>query len=371
VDNPFIMKSAISLFIVCVVIVVTTTLWAQSTRPLDWIRLSDDKHHFVSSSANTPINIWGFNYDRDDSGRLIEDYWDTEWPAVAQDFAEMKALRANVVRVHLQFAKFMDGPDRPNRENLARLQKLVALAESARLYLDLTGLGCYHKQDVPAWYDAMDETARWQAQSNFWRAIAGVCKSSPAVFCYDLMNEPILGGGQNPKDWLPGPPLAGMYYVQRITTDMRGRNDAQVAGAWVKTLTSAIREVDDRHLITVGEIPWAQVFKGAKPLFGSKEVGGPLDFVSVHFYPKPDALEGSMAALRVYEVGKPLVVEEIFPLNAGIDQTTKFIDTARPEVDGWVSFYWGKTIEQNKAKATTQGTLTGDWLERFSSMAPR
>ena len=39
-------------------------------------------------------------------------------------------------------------------------------------------------------------------------------------------------------------------------------------------------------MITVGVIPWAQVFKGAKPLFYSPEVGGPLDFVSVHFYPE-------------------------------------------------------------------------------------
>jgi hypothetical protein len=347
------------------------TACAQTTRPLDLIRLSDDKHHFVCGSTNKLFTIWGFNYDRDDSGRLIEDYWDKEWPTVVQDFAEMKTLHANVVRVHLQFAKFMDGPDRPNEENLARLRKLVDLAEANGLYLDVTGLGCYHKQDVPAWYDAMEETARWQAQANFWRAIAGVCKSNPAIFCYDLMNEPILGGGKNPKDWLPGPPFAGSYFLQRITTDMHGRRDEQVAGAWVKTLTSAIREVDDRHLITVGEIPWAQVFKGAKPLFGSKAVGGPLDFISVHFYPKPDALEESMAALRVYEVGKPLVVEEIFPLSAGIDQTAKFIETARPEVDGWVSFYWGKTVEQNKSKATTQGKLIADWLQRFSSMAPK
>ena len=344
---------------------------AQTTHPLDPIRLSDDKHHFVRGPTSEPIAIWGFNYDRDDDSRLLEDYWDKEWPTVAADFAEMKTLHANVVRVHLQFARFMKSADRPDEENLARLQKLVELAEANSLYLDITGLGCYRKKDVPAWYDAMDETAHWQAQANFWRAIAGTCKSSPAVFCYDLMNEPILGGGQNPKDWLPGPPLAGMYYLQRITTDMHGRRDEQVAAAWVKTLTSAIREVDDRHLITVGEIPWAQVFKGAKPLFESKDVGGPLDFVSVHFYPTRNALDESVAALRVYEVGKPLVVEEIFPLSAGIDQTARFIDTARPGVDGWVSFYWGKTIEQNKAKATTQGTLTGEWIARFSSMAPR
>jgi hypothetical protein len=80
---------------------------------------------------------------------------------------------------------------------------------------------------------------------------------------------------------------------------------------------TAIRAVDQRHMITVGVIPWAQVFKGAKPLFYAPEVGGPLDFVSVHFYPKAVQVEESLAALRVYAVGKPLVIEEIFPLEAG------------------------------------------------------
>ena len=61
----------------------------------------------------------------------------------------MKQLGANVVRIHLQLGKFMDGPDKPNEKALDRLGKLVALAERTRLYLDLTGLGCYHKKDVP------------------------------------------------------------------------------------------------------------------------------------------------------------------------------------------------------------------------------
>ena len=79
-------------------------------------------------------------------------------------------------------------------------------------------------------------------------------------------------------------------------------------------------------MITVGVIPWAHTFKGAKPLFYAPEVGKPLDFVSVHFYPKKDDVAGALEALAVYEVGKPLVIEEIFPLGAGIEQTAEFIE---------------------------------------------
>ena len=107
----------------------------------------------------------------------------------------MKQLGANVVRVHLQFARFMDAPDRPNENSLERLGRLVKLAEETGLYLDLTGLGCYRKQDVPAWYSAPGrDGALGEPRRGFWEAVAERCAASPAVFCYDLMNEPIVPG---------------------------------------------------------------------------------------------------------------------------------------------------------------------------------
>jgi len=30
------------------------------------------------------ITPWGFNYDHDETGRLIEDYWHDEWPKIDQ-----------------------------------------------------------------------------------------------------------------------------------------------------------------------------------------------------------------------------------------------------------------------------------------------
>ena len=52
------------------------------------------------------------------------------------------------------------------------------------------------KPDVPAWYDALKAAARWDVQARFWRAVAGVCKDSPAVF------ECIAGriNSHNPED---------------------------------------------------------------------------------------------------------------------------------------------------------------------------
>ena len=146
---------------------------------------------------------WGFNYDHDATGRLIENYWDAEWEKVEADFAQMKKLGANVVRVHLQFAKFTTAADKPDEKALDRLAKLLRVAETNGLYLDLTGLGCYHKKDVPAWYDGLSESDRWDAQARFWSAVAGRCAKSPAIFCYDLMNEPVVAvGPRKDGDWL-------------------------------------------------------------------------------------------------------------------------------------------------------------------------
>jgi Cellulase (glycosyl hydrolase family 5) len=314
--------------------------------------------------------MWGFNYDHDDAGRLLEDYWRDEWATVADDFREMKGLGANVVRVHLQLGRFMKRADQPDEENLAHLAKLVRLAEDTELYLDVTGLGCYHKKDVPGWYGGLEEPTRWDVQARFWKAVAGVCKNSSAIFCYDLMNEPILAGDKGTKDWLPGPPLGGKHFVQRIAIEARGRTDKEIAKAWVEKLAAAIRSVDDRHMITVGVIPWAQVFKGAKPLFYAPEVCGPLDFVSVHWYPKAGKLDDDLAALRVYEVGKPLVIEEIFPLAASLEDTGTFIKRSRAHTDGWISFYWGKTIEQYEKAGDMNGAVVSGWLRLFRSLSP-
>ncbi len=340
------------------------------TDALEWIRVSDDGTTFVGAGSGKRIVLWGVNYDHDNQkDRLLEDYWDAEWDTVVQDLREIKALNANVVRIHLQVARFMNGPNEPNAVNLARLGRLVQVAEDTGLYLDVTGLGCYHKQDVPAWYDALDEQARWEVQARFWQAVARVCQHSPAVFCYDLMNEPILPGKEGETDWLTGE-LSGKYFVQRISLDLAGRTRQDVARQWVEHLTSAIRAVDKRHLITVGVIPWAMVFKGAKPLFHSPQVGALLDFVSVHFYPEKDKVDTALKALGVYEVGKPLVIEEMFPLKCSMEEMRRFIEGSRDHVDGWISFYWGASIEENKKAGDMRGAIIAEWLHTFRSMSP-
>ncbi len=194
-----------------------------------WVRVSDDGSHFVEAKSGRRVVLWGVNYDHDGSGRLLEDYWQDEWQTVVEDFQEMKTLGANSVRIHLQVAKFLAAADAVNDENLSRLADLVRLAEQTGLYLDLTGLGCYHNQDTPPWYNSLSESDRWDVQCRFWQAVAAVCRNSSAVFCYDLMNEPILPGKGKPEtEWLTGE-LGGKHFVQRLTLDLADRTREEVA----------------------------------------------------------------------------------------------------------------------------------------------
>ena len=337
---------------------------------LELIRVSDDGQGFVSAESGRAFVVWGVNYDHDGEGRLLEDYWHSEWDSLVEDFAEIKALGANVVRIHLQLGKFMQSADQAHADNLAQLAKLVRLAEETGLYLDLTGLGCYHKQDIPQWYDQMQEAERWEVQARFWQAVARVCRESPAIFCYDLMNEPVVAGNKGETEWVTGE-LGGKFFVQRINLHMAGRTRHEVARQWILKLTTAIRDVDDQHLITVGVIPWAHVFKGAKPLFYAPDVGKPLDFVSVHFYPKKGEIDQALEALRVYEIGKPLVVEEMFPLKCSVEELDAFIEGSRQNADGWIGFYWGKTVEEYEQQKDMPGAIVAAWLKYFRAHASK
>jgi len=337
---------------------------------LELIRVSGDGRHFVGAESGERSFAWGFNYDHDDSGRLLEDYWHQEWSTIVEDFKEMKALGANVVRIHPQVAKFMKTAKEPEEAALKQLVRLVKLAEETGLYLDITGLGCYHKQDVPEWYDAMDEAGRWEVQALFWEAIAKNCAGSPAVFCYDLMNEPILPGNKRQTGWLAGE-FGGKYFVQRISLDLAGRTRKQVAGMWVDKLVAAIRKHDKRHMITIGVIPWAHTFPKARPLFYSKEVGENLDFVSVHFYPKKGEVQKALTALAVYDIDKPLVIEETSPLWCGQEEFEVFVDESLDIVDGYIGFYWGKTIEEySKPNAGIADSIMRNWLKYFRTKGP-
>jgi hypothetical protein len=343
---------------------------APGTPPkMPWVRVGDDGRTFVLEGTSRRFTPWGFNYDHDEQGKLIEDYWDNEWDRVEEDFGEMKTLGANVVRVHLQFGKFMKAKDEAREPALDRLADLVKLAERLQLYLDLTGLGCYHKRDVPPWYDRLSEEERWAAQACFWQAIARRCAGSPAIFCYDLMNEPVVPGGKRkPGAWL-APPFAGKHFVQFVTLDQGKRARPEVARQWIKQLVTAIRKEDRRHLITVGLVDWSLERPGLSSGFVPEKIAGELDFLCVHIYPDKNKVEDALVTLKGFAVGKPVVIEETFPLKCSPAELARFVDQSEKIAAGWIGFYWGKTPAELRRGTTVGDALMLGWLEFFEKKA--
>lgn len=334
------------------------------------IRVAGNVGGFVLAESEKPFVPWGVNYDHDEGGRLIEDYWADEWAKVEADFGEIRDLGANVVRVHLQFGKFMDAADKPNAAALERLGKLVALAERLGLYLDITGLGCYHKADVPAWYDALEEAPRWKAQAAFWQAVAKTCKDSPAIFCYDLMNEPVVAAGKAQEHWL-GPAFGDKHFVQYVTRDRAGRDRADIAAAWTRTLVAAIRQHDRDRLVTVGLVPWSLDRPGLSSGFVPEKIAPHVDFIAVHIYPESGKLAESLDLLKGFAVGKPVVVEETFALKCSPQEWREFVAASRGTSAGWIGFYWGQTRDEARRAGTIPAAMMAAWLDEFVKGPPK
>jgi hypothetical protein len=326
------------------------------------ISIAPDHQHFMLASSGERFVPWGHNY----AAQGLEDLSGRSWEKIESDLLDLRQMRANVVRIHLQFALFMDEPGKPNRAALARLSQLLNLAERHGIYLDITGLASYRKDQRAPWYDALGDQERWAAQATFWEAVAETCAHSPAVFCYDLMNEPIVAG-QRKDGWYTGE-FGGYEFLQRLSLDQSGRPLDDIAVAWTRTLVTAIRKRDSVHLITVGMLPaWGP---------SQKAIGPMLDFIAVHIYPERGKVADAMATLKRFDIGKPIVIEETFPLSCGVAEEREFLLQSRTMAAGWMGQYPEESLAELKARQRA-GTLTPAqasylaWLELFREVGPR
>lgn len=332
---------------------------------LDFVTLSPDKARFVSSTSGTPFIPFGVNYDKDIRARLIEEYWVSDFPRVAEDFREIQALGANVVRLHIQLNRFMLSPTQPNTAALDRLQQLVTLCESLGIRLILTGLGSYRPGDQPSWYTAVTTGERWAIQAEFWRSVAARVRTSPAIFAYDLQNEPIVPADAPLSAWTGGE-ICGLHFAHAVAREPGALGPEQLAQDWVRALSTAIRNVDDRHLITVGLLPPELGSGGfSNAVLAPLVQDGSLDFLSVHVYPEANRLGTAYNAVRWHRsLARPVLVEEIYTLGAAAPEVEQFMLDALPEVAGYVGFYWGDP--QTGLAPDVCPDITGTFRERVT-----
>ena len=99
------------------------------------------------------------------------------------------------------------------------------------------------------------------------------------------------------------------------------------------------------------------------------KIADDLDFLSVHLYPKKGKVDEALKTLEGFVVGKPVLIEETFPLNCSAQELEDFIEKSKKHAAGWIGFYWGKSPEELRRSNTISDALTLSWLELFQKKA--
>lgn len=350
------------LFRVSVLLVLAFLAGGDRTVAMETVKIAPDKVGFVLHPSGERYIPWGHNYASVDiMERLASDP-----TRVEREFAEMKAAGTTVARIHPEMPRILAGPDKADPNALGQLRRLLRIAENAGVHLKITGLACYKIKDRMAWYDSMDEPDRWRTQAFFWETVAGTCARSPAVFAYDLVNEPAAAAGKPADGWYTGR-MGDVEFCQRLTLNPGTRNGDDVFREWTKRMVAAIRAHDQARLITMGMLPFPGAYKAAAEQ---------LDFVSPHLYPKAGKVDDEIQLLKRFAWGKPVVIGETFPLNCGADDERDFLLKSRDVARGWIG-HWpdespARLAELKKTgKATIHNAIWLSWVELFQEIGPR
>ncbi len=78
----------------------------------------------------------------------------------------------------------------------------------------------------------------------------------------------------------------------------------------------------------------------------------------------------ALDSLRRYRVGKPVVIEETFPMNCSPAEYSDFIQASRGIAGGWLAHYWGLTPEDLKGTTDIVNGLLLDSLNVFQRLNP-
>ncbi len=328
---------------------------------MDLVRIAPDQKNFVLEPSGEPYVPWGHNYGSVDIMQRLAQ----EPERVEREFAAMKAAGATVARVHPEMPAFFRGAEQVDPQAIERLRQLLSIAEKSGIYLQITGLACYKINGRMAWYDALDDEARWKAQEFFWAAIAETCAKSPAVFCYDLANEPTAGGKRADGGWYTGR-MGDVEFCQRLTLDPGKRSGEEIFREWTKRMVAAIRKHDTKRLITLGMLPFPGAYKAAAEQ---------LDFVSPHLYPKSNKVDEEIELLKKFDFGKPIVIGETFPLSCSAAEERDFLLKSRGLAQGWIG-HWPDKSPEELAELKQQGKISLEqavwlsWVELFREIGP-
>jgi hypothetical protein len=214
------------------------------------------------------------------------------------------------------------------------------------------------------WYDSLDDEGRWKVQEFFWSTVAKTCGKSPAVFCYDLINEPAAAGNRA-DGWYTGR-MGDVEFCQRLTLDQPKQSGDDIFRDWTRRMVAAIRKHDSVHLITLGMLPFPGAYKAAAEQ---------LDFVSPHLYPNSKKVDEEIELLKKFDFGKPIVIGETFPLSCSASEEREFLLKSRGLAVGWIGHWPDESPKhltelRKQDKITIEQAIWLSWVELFREIGP-
>jgi sugar phosphate isomerase/epimerase len=305
------------LYSYAVTILAASCFCASVQAELPKIKIAQDSRTFETQDGK-PFVPFGINYYRPGLGWAPQVWKKFDAEATRTDFARLREVGVNCVRVFLSYGSFFTRPDALDEEGLAKLDQFLEIAEAAGIYVYPTGPD--HWEGTPEWAkaDRIADERVLSALENFWRLLTSRYRGRNVIFGYDLRNEPEVTWDTAPmrvkwNNWLekkyrspeklasawasdrqdlsfgdiPVPEIKDAPFDPMLLDYQRFRES--VADDWTQRQVAAIKSADPNALVAIGLIQWSvpsllprvSHYSGFHPRRQARF----LDFMSIHFYP--------------------------------------------------------------------------------------
>jgi len=296
--------------------------------------------------------------------RKAMDWWSNfDAAEVADEFALIRSLGLSVVRIFLLWDDFQPDPGSVSKPALQHLETVCDIAEQHQLKLDVTFFTGHmsgpnwsprwllDKKGVLTWRQLISggqivesayrnpftDAVALDAEKLLLRTVVGALKDHPAIWLWNLGNEP---------DLFAQPP------------------DAATGQAWVRDMIAVIHELDTTHPVTCG-LHFASLV--ANNGLRVDQVFSETDIAVMHAYPMythwarqpldPDFVPFT-CALTAALAGKPVLMEEFGGCTVAPGEPSQV----------WEWSLLGQPRKQFMASETDLATFLADTLPRLVSV---